>query len=132
MKGTLRWMRLAAILGVGAGLSGCGGGDPRTSNQGGGSLVTAGLKITSNRISALTPDEIQILGDVAQSRNPDMPALTDEEAALIQEFLAANRINSLDDITKLIAQLQADPASVFLPDGFLEAFFGVSAGTAEA
>ncbi|MBN1490984.1 MAG: hypothetical protein JXA69_13790 [Phycisphaerae bacterium] len=96
--------------------------DPRTSNQGGGNIVTAGSKVAAGSMAALTPDEIQILADNFAPEGT--PALNDEQAAAMQQFLVANDVNTVDDISRLIGQAQTDLSSIELPEGFLELFLG--------
>lgn len=114
---------VAAVIGVLASLSGCAPAvDSRTSNQGGGNVVTAGSKVAAGSMAALTPDEIQILAD---SFAPEgTPALNDEQAAAMQQFLVANDVNTVDDISRLLGQAQTDLSSIQLPEGFLELFLG--------
>lgn len=81
--------------------------DARTSNQGGGSLLTAATKLLAHRIGDLTADEWQIVGDSAQvlvdQYNIDLqgyaiPTLTDEAAAAIVDFLDVNNIVTVEEL----------------------------------
>lgn len=100
----------SAVLGT---LTGCGVvGGGRTSNQGGGNILTAGTKVAQQQLSALTADEIQILGDFARSQNSALPEITDEQAAAISNILVTYGVDSFTDIQNLFAQFQADPSSV--------------------
>lgn len=101
-------------------LTGCPVADPRTSNQGGGSILSAGTKIAGGNISGLTPDEIQIIGDAATSVNEQVPTLSDEQADAISEFLVANNINSVDDVQAVVD----DPGMLVIPEGLEELFSG--------
>lgn len=95
--------------------------DPRTSNQGGGNILTATGKIASGQLGSLTPDEIQILADTAAQANPQIPdiQLTDEQAQAASDFLKANNINTVEDIQNLVEQAQQDPNSVVIPDSVM-------------
>jgi len=96
---------------------GCFNLDPRTSNQGGGSLLTAVGKITSDRIGDLTADEFQILADqaadiVAQyevdlGELGGLPALRDDQAAAIVQFLDDNNVRTEEDLERLAQQIDA-------------------------
>jgi hypothetical protein len=101
-------------------LTGCPSADPRLRNQGGGSLVSAGLKIAQNRIHQLTPDELQILADAVVARTPDLDVVvTDEQAADAVAFIQENNLKSVSDVEALIAQAQQDPDSIEIPDSIL-------------
>lgn len=110
-------------------LAGCAGlivfsggcfGDPRTTDQGGGSIITAGVKVATGQLASLTPDEIQIIGDNISNFIVGAPPveLTNEQAAAISEVLIANDLNSIEDVTALVE----NPGDVVLPDEFLELF----------
>lgn len=121
--------RAYVIVALAAGamvLSGCGSvasSGPRTLNQGGGSLLSAGVKIAQGDMTDLTADEVQILAD---NFLPDgSPELTDEQAAGIVEFLALNSLDSLDDIQSLMNG-GTDLSSIDWPDGFLELWSNLS------
>lgn len=98
--------------------------DPRTSNQGGGNILTATGKIASGQLSSLTPDEIQILADTAAQANPQIPdiQLTDEQAQAASDFLKANNVNTVEDVQNLIEQAQQDPNSIVIPDSVTALF----------
>lgn len=81
--------------------------DPRTSNQGGGSLLTAGTKLLGQRIGDLTADEWQIIGDnlpaLVTQFNIDLqgysiPVLDDDAAAAIVDFLNDHNIVTVDEL----------------------------------
>jgi len=96
----------------------------RTSNQGGGSMLTAGAKVANNQLADLTADEIQLLADMISELAEEVDIfLTDEDAAVIRDFLMQNNLNSIEDIQNLIAEAQAadDPLSVVvIPRGAAE------------
>lgn len=99
--------------------TGCGA-DARTSNQGGGNILTAGLKVNNGELTSLTPDEIQIIGDQLSTFVPDAPdiELTDDQAEIIEQVLGDNDINTIEDAIAL-AQ---NPGDIVLPDEFLDLF----------
>lgn len=101
-------------------LTGCPSTDSRTSNQGGGSVLTAGAKIAGEQMSSLTPDEVQILVDLVSDRVAEFDiALSDEEAADAVDFLREYNINSVADIQALVEQFENDPDSIVIPDSIL-------------
>ena len=91
--------------------------DPRTSNQGGGSLISAGLKIAQDQIGDLNPDEWQILADNAPTiaaqvgvnlgQLGQLPSLTDDQAAAIVQFLDDNNVRTQEDLERLAQQIDA-------------------------
>ncbi len=101
--------------------TGCGT-DPRTSNQGGGNIITAGSKVASGELTSLTPDEIQIIGDQLSNFVPDAPdvELSDEQAEIIDQVLEENDINTIEDAIALTQ----NPGDIVLPDEFLHMFAG--------
>ena len=105
-------------------LTGCLSLDPRTSNQGGGSLISAGAKVAGGSLATLTPDEIQILADEASNLSPDIqiPELTDDQAEVVSEFLQVNNVNTLNDIEQLVENFENDPDSIVIPDEVTELF----------
>lgn len=111
----------AAAVGFGV-LAGCPSADPRTSNQGGGSLLSAGAKIAAEELDRLTPDEIQILADEVAARKGSAFQLSDEQASDAASFLSANRVKSVADLERLIAQFRADPDSIDVPES-IESLF---------
>lgn len=101
--------------------TGCGA-DPRTSNQGGGNIITAGSKVASGELTSLTPDEIQILGDQLSNfveGAPDVD-LTDEQAEVIEQVLEENGIDTIEDAIAL----SQNPGDIVIPDEFLDLFAG--------
>jgi hypothetical protein len=101
---------------------GCSTTENRTANQGGGNLITAATKLSSNRISELTPDEWQILIDNAPTiaaqfgidlgALASLPQLSDEEAAALAELMIANGVNSFTDLQQLIDGIVAGTVTV--------------------
>lgn len=89
----------------------------RTSNQGGGSIVTAGVKIAGGTMTGLTADEIQIVTDTVSDMSTEFAIdVTDEQAAAAVEFLVENNLNTVQDIQVLVEQGIQDPGSVVIPD----------------
>ena len=78
----------------------------RTNNQGGGNLLSAGLKFAGDDMTDLTADEIQIATDFVIEQSEDLPEdvepLTDEQAAALVIFLNDNDIDSMEDIQRLL------------------------------
>lgn len=113
--------------------------DSRTSNQGGGSIITVGAKLASNPsdppIGDLNPDELQVLADNMESlasmagitlpEGATIPSLTDEEAAEIEAFLDANGVNNISDLESLAAAIEA--GTIDVPESLmsLAAAFGM-------
>jgi hypothetical protein len=99
-----KWSILSTVAVVSLMLAtGCMTGDnSRTTNQGGGTLISAGLKYGQNNLGALNPDEIQIVTDylIAQNDLP-IPPLTDEQAAAVVQFMADNNLSTREDILAL-------------------------------
>ena len=105
-------MRMAKLTALSAGLvglvlSGAGcfggfGGDDRSNNQGGGDILSAGLKVASGSMTSLTPDEIQAASDFAiQQTGAPVPEMTDDQAAAVVQFLKDNNLNRVEDIQSL-------------------------------
>jgi len=105
-------------------LTGCPQPVTRTNNQGGGSILTASLKIAGGQMSQLTPDEIQILADTLTSSRSELalPPLTDEQAQAVSDFLVAHNINTVDDIQRVIDEAESNPGSVVIPDSVRQLF----------
>ncbi len=124
---TYRKALLFGVIGLLPFLAGCP--SPRTSNQGGGSVVTAAAKLSSGDVAAMTADEWQIAVDnlptLAEFTDIDLseydiPQLTDEQAQAIVDFIIANNITSLDDILALdINEIEIPEALQSLVDLFV-------------
>ena len=95
-------------------LAGCIGLNPRTANQGGGTLLTAGAKVVGGTMATLTADEIQILGEEIAARSPRFAGLeiTDEQAEAASDFLVANDIDTLAELQALID----NPGGIQIPE----------------
>ncbi len=89
----------------------------RTSNQGGGTILTATGKVFGGQMTQLTPDEVQMVADQINDLSPQVDlTLDDDQAQAIVGFLAQNGINSFDDFQNL------DPATVQPPQGAAQLF----------
>lgn len=96
---------LAALCGLGLmTVAGCPtGATERLSNGGGGSVVSAGLKVAGGNLSTLTQDEIQSLSDTANKVSAEYNIeLSDEEADAISDFLVENKLNTIADIRNAV------------------------------
>lgn len=103
--------------------------DPRLTNQGGGSLLSAVFKAADGNLTAVTPDEIQIVTDFAidQSDAPITP-LDDQTAQTIADIIEQNGLNSIAAIEALLA----DPSGFDITDEQLEVLAAFVAGQAAA
>ncbi len=116
-----------------AGVAGCP--DQRTSNQGGGTLLTVGAKLAQQDLAGLTPDEWQIFCDQAPGLMASVPqlaqmaaencvdlstvqwpTLTDEQAQMIVDWLAENNVQSFSDLEAKYNNHTLTPP----PDGILQ------------
>jgi hypothetical protein len=89
----------------------------RTSNQGGGTILTATGKVLDGQMTQLTADEVQIVMDQISDLDPQLDlTLDDDQAQAIVDFLAANGIDSLDDFQDLT------PGTIQLPQGVAQLF----------
>jgi hypothetical protein len=95
-------------------LAGCIGLNPRTSDQGGGTLITAGAKVLGGTMTTLTPDEIQILGDQIAARSTRFAGIeiTDEQAEAASDFLIANDIDTIAELQALVD----NPGGIEIPE----------------
>lgn len=95
--------------------------DVREANQGGGDLSSALEKVRGGRYTDLTPDEIQIYSDASigtdttgteVDASPTIELISDEDAAGISAFFAANNLNTAAELDDFLN----DPTKV-VPDG---------------
>jgi len=105
--------------------------DTRTSNQGGGSIITVAAKLMTNPsdppIGDLNPDELQVLADnmttlagmagITLPEGVTIPSLTDDEASAIEDFLEANGVNNLSDLQSLASAIEA--GTIDVPDSLM-------------
>lgn len=92
-------------------------GPERTTNQGGGNILSATSKIVGGQMTNLTPDELQIAVDTVSNVSEAIDIeLTDEQAQAAVDFLVANSLNSIEDIEAFVAQAENDPDSVQIPE----------------
>ena len=138
MKHWTRNILLVLTVATLAGVLGCFA-DTRTSNQGGGSLLTVAAKLAQQDVGSLNADEWQILTDNAPtlasyvgadvSQVPDLPELTDEQAQAIVDFLSENNISTFNDLSSL--QQMITNGQVTIPDelvGLAEELFATFTG----
>ena len=97
--------------------------DRRTANQYGGDPRSALAKVTAPRFTAMTPDEVQILGDGASTVDDELSiSLTDEEAQAVVTFLNTNALNSPDELAAYL-DVPDNTVPSTIPDGVLQALF---------
>jgi hypothetical protein len=71
-------------------------------------------------VGGLNPDDVQVLTDLAmQVSGVAFPEVTNEQAAAVVSFLQANGITTLQSLQAKIAQAEADPSSIVIPDDVL-------------
>lgn len=105
---------LVTMAALGTGLvGGCPITETRTNNQGGGSLLTAGVKLLNAQLANLTPDEVQILVDRVDERKASLEIdLSDEQAQAIVDFLRANNLSSIEAVAAVIN----NPGALVIPE----------------
>jgi hypothetical protein len=87
----------------------------RTSNQGGGTILTATAKVLGGQMTELTADEVQIIADQINELDLQVDlTLDDDQAQAVVDFLSEYNIDSLDDFQTL------DPVAVQPPEGATE------------
>jgi hypothetical protein len=92
-------------------------GTERTTNQGGGTLITAVEKVLDGEASTLTPDEIQVVVDKRTEGDAHPQELTDAQAQAISDFLVLNEIDTVDEWNAV-----HDAGTATIPDGAEELF----------
>ena len=128
MRGMKIGTGVALVCGFGLAQFGCVGTPDRTSNQGGGNILTAAGKLASGQLSTLTPDEIQVATDFAiQNFGLEVPSLEDEQAEALVTFLSENDLNSVEDIQALAD----NPGDVVVSDDVKEALESLLRGLGE-
>lgn len=109
---------------------------PRTTDGGGGNLLTMGLKVVAGQLTTLTQDEMQILSDqiadVVVATNPgvQLPEMTNEQADAFLEFLSINTVpgsstpglNTIQDLQAFSEAASQNPDIVNVPDSLVEAY----------
>ncbi len=115
-------------------------GPPRTTDGGGGSVLSAGSKVALGQMTNLTQDEVQILSDqvntIISAANPSVPVqeLTNAQADGFVDFLKQNTVpgsstaglNSIDDIQAFTQAAIADPSILVVPQSLIDAFAGTT------
>ena len=88
------------------------------SNQGGGSLITAGLKIATESMTDLTPDEIQIIATSGADLLgvDELPEIDDDQAQLIVDLLVDYDLSSIDEIGTFLSDAASGQVSVDAED----------------
>jgi hypothetical protein len=83
--------------------------DQRLANQFGGDLRTALNKVSGERLSDLTPDEVQYYADAASGNNgAPFFDIQDEEAQAISDLFVDENINSADDVEAFLDDPNAE------------------------
>lgn len=109
---------------------------PRTTDGGGGNLLSVGLKVASNQLTTLTQDEMQILSDqvagIIATTNPavQLPEMTNAQADAFIEFLQINTVpgsstaglNSVQDLAAFAEAAAQNPDLINVPDSLVEAY----------
>lgn len=109
------WLTTAGLASALVCLGGCPLGG-RLGNQGGGTLVSAALKVVTQRMTTITPDEIQQVTDFVSDVSPDIDIVVDDDQAQAAvDFLKANDLNGLEDIQRVADQAQTNPGSIEIP-----------------
>lgn len=89
--------------------------------------VTWAVKAAMGNLTATTVTEWQAVAETIDEAVPEVEVLlTDAQAQAILDFIRLNEIDTLADIQAIIEQALSDPASIQLPDGFLELFSSFS------
>jgi hypothetical protein len=102
-------------------VTGCPFGNSRTTNQGGGTVITAAGKVVGGQMTTLTPDEIQIVSDAISDLSPNVSLfIGDDEAAVAVDFLRANDLNSIEDIAAFAEEVANDPNGVVIPESLIQ------------
>ncbi len=107
-----RWTLITCFSATLLSLGGCPFATDRLNNQGGGNLITLGLKAINGNLTSSTPDEWQVLTDRISELSPQVNiTLGDDEAQAISDFLVANQLNSFDDVERVVRQVSDDPTN---------------------
>jgi hypothetical protein len=126
----------AALL---AANSGCGFnmfGPTRTSDGGGGSVLSAGVKAASGQLTQLTQDEVQLLSDqlraflAGEGQGGTFPPMTNEQADAFLEFLSVNTVpgsdrpglNSLEELQAFLDAAAVNPGIIIIPQSLIDAY----------
>lgn len=95
----------------------------RTANQFGGTLRSAYDKVTTGRLFALTPDEVQIYADEASAvDDPLNVQLTDRQAQAIVTFFNDFHVTTPGELDALLRQTGFTPPET-IPEGVLASVF---------
>jgi hypothetical protein len=97
--------------------------EERLANQFGGDIDSVTDKVVGGRYTELTPDEVQIFSDAANTVKSSLSSsLTDTEAQALVDFFNANNLNTATDVEVYIDDATNEiPANV--PDNVLRELF---------
>lgn len=146
MKGTRRLLAVAVLCVAVAGSGGCDlfglfnvFAPARITDGGGGSILSAGVKVATGEMTMLTQDEMQILNDqigsLLQAADPSLPVqeMTNEQADGVIDFLQQNSVpggstglNSIEEIQAFAEAVQADPSILVVPQTLIDAYAGTT------
>jgi hypothetical protein len=85
--------------------------------------ITWAVKATTGNLAEATPTEWQAVAAKINEVVPEVDvALSDAQAEAVVTFVQQNNITGVQGIQEKIAEAQADPSSVVIPDGFFELF----------
>jgi hypothetical protein len=88
----------------------------RTCDQGCSSTVLAVGKVVTDNLGSLNPDDVQVLGDVAeQVTGVKIPAVTNQQGAAVVSFLHANGIKDVETLQAKIEEAETNPESIVIP-----------------
>ncbi len=100
----------------------------RTCDQGCSTTAQAVGKIVSNNLGGLNPDDVQVLVDLAeQVSGVNIPAVTNDQAKAVVEFLQANGVTTVESLQGKIEQAQTDPNSIIIPEDVLAVLEAIAA-----
>lgn len=95
----------------------------RTGNQFGGTLTTAFNKVVAERFTTLTPDEVQLYSDAAETANNALSFnLSDVAALAVTEFFADQTLNTPEEVLAFTNDAGNEIPSE-IPTGFLTDVF---------
>lgn len=105
------WTALAVTASMTLALGGCALGD----------TLSAVTKILNSQLSTLSTSEIIALAALADTVSPDFAGLSEDDAAIISEFLTENNLNSIEDVENAINNSD----ELVIPEGLEELLDGI-------
>lgn len=90
--------------------AGCPQVESRTNNQGGSNVVSLGLKLASDDIGGMNPDDWQVLTDNlpefasvlgVDTAGISLPSMSDDEAAALDTLLESSGVTGIEDLQQL-------------------------------